>query len=271
MTSPPVKRPAPKTGAQAIGRALSLLFAFTAEEPERRVTELSRALDLNKSTTHRLLQALVEAGLVRHDPRSGSYRLGPSVLTLAATFLAGQDLRTEARPFIEALSREQGESVNLAVLDGHHSISIDNVVAPQSLQLVSRLGRRIPIYCSAAGKALILEHSETELRTILAGETFDRLSTNTITSLDSFVAQVPIWRRQGWTINDEESEPGLRAIAAPVHDFSGAIVASISISAPMFRVDENRIPMLARAARITARKVSLALGAPAKVKSATNR
>lgn len=248
-------------GTQAIDRALAILFAFDQERPERRVLDLSRELGLNKSTVYRLLQALAAAGLVRRDEDSGTYRLAAAVLDLAGRFLGSIDLRREARPHIDALVRSEGESVNLAVLHGRDAISIDHVRGTRSPQLVSQLGRRIPIYCSAAGKALILDRSEDEVQRLLSDERFPPLTPATITSLDRFIHGFRIWRARGWAMNDEESEPGIRVIAAPVRDHTGSIVASVSVSAPSFRLDDARVAPLADAVVATAAAISAALGA----------
>lgn len=162
------------------------------------------------------------------------------------------------------MAREHGESVNLAVIENADAISIDNAVGTNTLQIVSRMGLRIPIYCSAAGKALILDHSDDAVRRLMADVTFTKLTKRTIRDVETLIRRLQTWRAQGWALNDEESETGMRAISAPIRDHSGTIVASISISAPTFRVSESRIPVLAEAAIETARRISLALGVDAR-------
>lgn len=258
MTEAPKK---PEGGTQAIDRALAILFSFSVEQPERQVRDLSVELGLNKSTVYRLLQALSNAGLVRRDDRSGSYRLAAAVVDLAARFLGSFDLRVEARPYIARLVERYGESVNLAVLEGHDAISVDVVPGTRQPQLVSRLGRRIPVYCSGAGKALILDLNDAQARALLAQETLAQMTPNTLTSMTAFIAGLQTWRAQGWALNDEESEIGMRAIAAPVYDHTGHIAASVSLSGPAFRLDDKRLPELAAAVVETATEISQLLGA----------
>lgn len=248
-------------GTQAIDRAIGILFAFTPAAPERKITELSRELRLNKSTVHRLLSALGKAGLVRRDERSGGYRLGPAALDLGARFLGTLDLRTEARPHLEALAREHGESVNLAVLDGTDAISVDYVVGTNALQIVSKLGRRVPVHCSASGKALLLDLDDAALERLLGRSPFTRYTENTIANAAEFARRARLWRKQGWAFNDEETETGMRAVGVPVRDHTGAIVACISLSAPTFRMDKTRVRVLADAALATAGAISAAIGA----------
>lgn len=250
------------TGTQAIDRALALLFCFTQEQPERRIMDISRELDLHKSTVYRLLQALTTAGLVRQNAATGGYRLGAAVLDLAARFVGSLDLRNAARPHIEQLARAEGESVNLSILDGSDAILIDRIVGTKTPQLVSRFAPRIPIYCSAAGKSLILDLQEDAVRELLAGETFRKLTAHTITDIKVFLQRFRVWKRQGWAYNDEESEVGLRTIGVPVRGHDGSIVASISVSAPTFRMQDARVKTLVKATQRAAQAASENMGAP---------
>ena len=249
-------------GTQAIDRALALLFCFTHEQPERRIMDISSELGLHKSTVYRLLQALAAKGLVRQNAVTGAYRLGASVLDLAARFVGSLDLRNAARPHIEQLAREEGESVNLSILDGSDAVLIDRIVGTTTPQLVSRFAPRIPIYCSAAGKSLLLDLDEDGVRALLAGETFRKLTPHTITDMKTFLQRFRVWKRQGWAYNDEESEVGLRTVGVPIHGHDGRIVASISVSAPTFRMGDARAKTLARATLRAARAASEAMGAP---------
>jgi DNA-binding IclR family transcriptional regulator len=251
------------TGTQAIDRALALLFAFTRDRPERRIQDLSEEFGLHKATVHRLLQALAATGLIRQEI-TGAYRLGGAVLDLASRFIDSIDLRNVARPYIEALAKEEGETVNLAILDGTEAILIDRVIGLRTPQLVSRFATRMPIYCSATGKGLILDMDETQVRGLLRDTDFVRLTDRTIGNIDAFVARFHVWKEQGWAYNDEESEIGLRAVAAPVRNHTRAVVATVGISAPTFRMAQERLDGLSKAVQRTARSISIGLGAPVK-------
>ncbi|TWT13657.1 IclR family transcriptional regulator [Reyranella sp. CPCC 100927] len=247
-------------GTQAIDRALAVLFSFTADQPIRRVPELTEALGLNKSTVYRLLQALGAANLVRREDDSGSYKLGPAVLDLANCFLSTVDLGGDARPFLQAFAMQSGESVTLAILDGLDSISISQVRGSKTPQLVSRLSSRIPVYCSSSGKALILDHTDEQVYDLLARSDMRALTENTITDPKLFVQQLNRDRRQGWTLNDEESDIGMRTVGAPIRDHSGAIIAAVSASAPTFRLSKADVPTFARTVKDLASEISTALG-----------
>lgn len=260
-SAPTTDEPAGReSGTQALDRALNVLLAFRDGAVERKVSDVSRELGLHKSTASRLFRALADAGFLQRNEETGSYRLGVTVFELGARYLAGLDLPALARPLLDQLAQEQGEAVNLAVRDGSEAISIYTARGTESLQLVSRLGRRIPLWCSAAGKALLIEHTDDEIRALLAPIRFTPLTANTIGDLDTFVARMADIRQQGWALNDEESERGLRVVAAPVRDRHGTVVASISISGPIFRVDDARATELAAAAHRTAEELSRQLG-----------
>ena len=263
MTKPPELKTAlrSETGTQAIDRALAVLFAFRPDAPARRAIEISHELRLNKSTVYRLLQALAAARLVRRpSDASGVYRLGPAVLDLADAFVLNLDLKLEARPFLEALVASHGESVNLAVADGTDAIKIDSAIGTRTPQLMSRLGQRIPLICSAAGKALLIDHSDAALRDLFAQGRIGALTAKTLRRPTDLIKQIKSSRVAGWTLNDEESEIGMRALGAPVRDRSGRIVASVSLSAPTFRANDRQLRDLASGISRAAVGISRALG-----------
>jgi len=255
------KSPGEPGGTQAIERAVSILFAFSPDRPSLRIPDLAAELGLNKSTLYRLLHALSAVNLVRRDEDTGEYGLGPAVLDLASCFLSTLDLGVNARPFLEALAAECGETVNLALLDGSDVIRVDNVKGSKTPQLVSQWGLRMPVYCSASGKALLLDHSEEQIKQIFLGSQPKARTGHTIVDANEFVRRMAQWREQGWTLNDEESEVGIRVIGAPIRDFSGSIVASVSVSAPAFRLDEKAIPALAKSVLACAQEISGSMGA----------
>jgi DNA-binding IclR family transcriptional regulator len=233
-----------ESGTQALDRALSILLAFHREEPERKVSDVSRELGLHK----------------QRNEETGTYRLGVTVFDLGARFLAGLDLHAVARPLVRELAQREGESVNLGIREGLDALSIDVAQGTRNLQLVSRLGRRIPLWCSAAGKALLFDHDDDEVRALFADVEWTPLTPRTITDIDAFIGRLGEARAQGWALNDQESEEGLRVVAAPVRDRLGAITASISVSGPIFRLDDARVGELADAAVRTANELSQRLG-----------
>ncbi|WP_406070627.1 IclR family transcriptional regulator [Micromonospora sp. NBC_01638] len=258
---PAAEEPAAReSGTQALDRALNVLLAFRTGTVERKVSDVSRELGLHKSTASRLFRALADAGFLQRNDETGAYRLGVTVFELGARFLAGLDMHALARPLLHELAQTEGESVNLSIRDELDALSIYIEHGSRNVQLVSRLGRRIPLWCSAAGKALLLDLDDEQIRATFADTRFTRLTPNTITDLDTFADRMREVRERGWALNDEESEEGLRVVAAPVRDRLGHVTAAISVSGPIFRLDEARVAELAAAAARTADELSRQLG-----------
>ncbi|MEU6021812.1 IclR family transcriptional regulator [Micromonospora sp. NPDC047134] len=259
--SPAAEGPAAReSGTQALDRALSVLLAFRGGSVERKVSDVSRELGLHKSTASRLFRALADTGFLQRNEETGAYRLGVTVFELGARFLEGLDMHALARPLLHQLAQDEGESVNLSIRDELDALSIYIERGTRNVQLVSRLGRRIPLWCSAAGKALLLDLDDEQIRAMFADTEFTPLTPNTITDLDTFAKRMHQVREQGWALNDEESEEGLRVVAAPVRDRLGQVTAAISISGPIFRLDETRVAELAAAAVRTANELSRQMG-----------
>ncbi|WP_320065511.1 IclR family transcriptional regulator [Micromonospora sp. RTGN7] len=253
----PVSR---ESGTQALDRALNVLLAFRSGSVERKVSDVSRELGLHKSTASRLFRALADTGFLQRNDETGAYRLGVTVFELGARFLSGLDMHALARPLLHQLAQDEGESVNLSIRDELGALSIYIEHGTRNVQLVSRLGRRIPLWCSAAGKALLLDLDDEQIRAMFADTRFTPLTPNTVTDLDTFAERMHQVREQGWALNDEESEEGLRVVAAPVRDQFGHVTAAISVSGPIFRLDEARVAELAAAAVRTADELSRQMG-----------
>lgn len=196
--SPAAEGPAAReSGTQALDRALSVLLAFRSGGVERKVSDVSRELGLHKSTASRLFRALADTGFLQRNEETGAYRLGVTVFELGACFLEGLDMHALARPLLHQLAQDEGESVNLSIRDELDALSIYIERGTRNVQLVSRLGRRIPLWCSAAGKALLLDLDDEQIRAMFADTRFTPLTPNTITDLDTFAKRMHQVREQG--------------------------------------------------------------------------
>jgi IclR family KDG regulon transcriptional repressor len=187
------------------------------------------------SRVSRTLEVLSEAGLADRDPTSRAYRLGWRFFALAAR--AGQpQLRSAAAGFVRRLTDEFGESAYLSVLDGLEVLTIIEESPTHTLQSAGWLGRSHPYpYCTSAGRSLLFGHTDEELTALLGDVEFRPPGPNGPTSFADFAERLARERRQGWVYVDEEFEPGLVGIAAPIFDFEGRVVAALNLSAPKFR------------------------------------
>ncbi len=260
--------PAGRSGAgdaryriQAIERAVAILNAFTAEEPELRVSDLAERLGLHKSTVHRFLVNLEAAGLVERNHRTGRYRLGLRIFELGGLVMQRMDLWDEALPFLEGLVRDTGETGHLAVLDGGEAIYVERVEARRALRVPSAIGRGYPAHATNLGKVLLAYLDAGEITRIVADRGLAGFTPNTITDATQLDAELAAIRERGYAIDNEEYDEGLRCIGAPVWDHTGRVVAAIGIGGPVTRVTPLRVDELAEVVMAAARGLSRRLGA----------
>lgn len=246
-------------GTQAVFRAVALLKAFTDARPELSLSELTRAAGLNKTTTHRLLAALEREGLLAHDAHSGSYRLGPEAIALGARALRATDLRAAARPELEVLARETGETAEVEVLDGGETLILDDVPGKFVIGPVRSAGTRWPAHTTSTGKAILAFLSDEE-REAARPRRLPTPTAKTISNRDDLRAELARIRERGYATAVEELEENLVAVGAPVFNHEGRVVGAISISGPSNRLTSKRIPEVAPLVRQAAERVSKRLG-----------
>jgi len=245
---------------QSVDRAVAIL-EILARDGEAGVTEVARELEVHKSTASRLLAALDRRELVAQDTARGKFRLGMGIVRLAGAVGRKLDLVQESRPVCRALAQEVGETVNLAILSGRDALYLDQVAGPAALSPHNWAGQRIPVHATSDGKVLLAYLPEAELKECLAPP-LARFTDRTITAAAEFGDLLAEVRRRGFATAVEELEAGLTAIAAPVRNAEGNVIASISASGPSFRIPADRIPVLAGAVRRAAAEVSRRLGWP---------
>ena len=253
-------RRSPASYIKSVERAIALLKAFDIDKPELGVTELSRVLGLHKSTVSRILATLERGGLVEQNPETGKYRLGVALIGLGALVVAHADVREIARPLLRRLAEETQETVNLAVLDGDEVINIEQML-PDKRQVknIGWVGRRTPLHCVSTGKVLLAYLPEEEIERILA-KGLSRRTDKTITDPGRLRKELVKIRQQGYATGLEELEEGLNAVAAPVRNHDGKVIAAVSVSGPSYRVSLENIPKLAKLTIRTAEEISRRLG-----------
>ena len=246
------------SSVQSVDRAVAIL-EILARDGEAGVTEVARELDVHKSTASRLLAALDRHELVAQDTARGKFRLGVGIVRLAGAASQKLDLVQESRPVCRALAQQVGETVNLAILSSRDALYLDQVAGPAALSPHNWAGQRIPLHATSDGKVLLAYLPEAELAACLTPP-LARFTERTITAVEDFPALLAQVRRRGFATAAEEFEAGLTAIAAPVRNAEGTVVASVSASGPSFRIPAGRIPALADAVRRAADEVSRRLG-----------
>src|ERR1700722_12337777 len=235
------------------------ILEILARDGEAGVTDVARELGVHKSTASRLFAALDRRELVTQDSSRGKFRLGVGLVRLAGAAGRRLDVIQDSRPVCRALAQEVGETVNLAILAGRDALYLDQVAGPAALSPHNWAGQRIPLHATSDGKVLLAYLPEAELAQGLAPP-LARFTARTITDLARFPPLLAAIRRQGYATAVEELEAGLTAVAAPVRNAEGVVVASISASGPSFRIPADRIPVLAGSVRRAAAEVSRRLG-----------
>lgn len=231
--------PGESSGVQVLGRAAAMLRAIEGHPEGLSLAAIARAVELPRSTVHRLATALVEEGFLEPASPAGGLRLGPEILRLAR---AGRpDLREELRPFLEMLAASLGETVDCAVLDGDQMRFIDQLPAPHRLRAVSAVGAGFPLHCTANGKAaLALMGRERALRVLPTR--LQRFTPATITRRTDLLGELERIQRTGVAFDLEEHTAGIRAAGIAVSDLSGRIAAlSVPVPAQRFAGREGEL------------------------------
>jgi DNA-binding IclR family transcriptional regulator len=247
----------PRSGAQAVERAVAVLRCVESDDDGVGVTELAQRTGLTLSTTHRLARTLSDAGLLVQDPRSERYQLGPALVALGRKAERRLGYR-QVLPLLEELSAATGESINLGVRAGNEVRVVLDVVSRQPLRFNQEPGSRVPMHVSAMGKCLLANAGDIDAEIESLGDLV-QATHRTITDRDHLRRELSQVRERGWALNDEERNPGVRAIAAPVRDAAGRLLAAISIQGPTIRVTDDRLPELAAHLEKTARRVATLL------------
>ncbi|XVX21682.1 IclR family transcriptional regulator domain-containing protein [Actinomycetota bacterium] len=250
---------------QSLARGFDVILAFDAEHPDLTLADVARRTGLTRATARRFLYTLVTLGYVRTDGRH--FSLTPRVLRLGYAYLSGISLPEVAQPHLKDLSRSLGESTSAAVLDGDDIVYVARIHTQRIMSVGIPIGTRFPAYATSMGRVLLAALPQPELDDYLARVTLEPITPLTVRDPEALRAEVGRVREQGYAVVDQELETGLRAVAVPVTDSRGRVVAAINVS---MRVTpdgggSHETDDVIAAARTTARAISseLAHSAPA--------
>jgi len=219
---------------QSLDRGLAVIRAFGPDREKLSLSEVARATGLTRAAARRFLLTLVRLGYVRNDGREFSLR--PRVLELGYAYLSGLAMPEVAAPHLEELVAKLHESSSISVLDGHHIVYVARVPTKRIMAVSISVGTRFPAYATSMGRVLLAGMTDEEFERYLAEASFAPLTANTVIDPDRLSEIVDDVREQGYSIVNEELEEGLRAIAVPLHDSSGAVTAAINVSAHASRL-----------------------------------
>lgn len=249
----------PRTETQSLVRAIAILDCFRPDQPELGVREISRQLDLPRSTVGRLLATMLSAGILSQNPLTNRYKIGPKVLQWSSTYLSRLDLVSEARPVLAELHRITRETVGLYVLDGIERVCIELIESPERVRVVIRRGERMPLHAGSAGKAL-LAFMPPELVKQIVAKPLEKMTPNTITKRKALLEELEMIRKRGYAVSHSERFEDALGLAAPIFDASGKVVGALNVAGPNMRFTEAEIDKYAPKIIQLANRISEALG-----------
>lgn len=225
---------------KSVVTAFDVLETLIQGDGERGVTEMAQELGQHKNTIFRTLATLEHLGYVEQSRRKGSYRLGVKMLQLGQAYSPPQGVMKVARPFLEKLAAEQGETVHLSVLRGDRVVFVDSVESSQSVRAISRVGVELPLSDSVCGR-LMLALGGDRLTEMLGVWADHREETGGGVDLSSLGKELARIRRDGYAVDRGESEINVWCVAAPVYDRKGEVIASLSMCGPACRFEEEGV------------------------------
>lgn len=245
----------------AVTRALDILELFLEGDGTLSAPEVTRRLQLPRTTVHELLTTLAARSyLVQIPDQTGRYRLGVRAYQLGSRYAEQLDLAAEGQQVAREVAETCDETVHVAVLEDTDVIYIAKVDSTHAVRMVSAAGRKLPAHCTSVGKMLLASLPPTELESRLMGRELVAMTQNSITEPDALLAALADIRERGVAAEHRESNPDVSCVAAPVRDSAGHVVAALSISVPMIRWSEQREQELADLAAKGAGDLSERLG-----------
>jgi IclR family pca regulon transcriptional regulator len=241
---------------QSLERGLSVIRSFDADRPEQTLSEVAAAAGVTRAAARRFLLTLADLGYVRSEGRF--FSLTARVLELGYAYLSSLSLPDVAEPHLEALVAEVNESSSVSVLDGNDVVYVARVPTSRIMTVVISVGTRFPAYATSMGRVLLAGLPENELETYTSNVLLETLTPRTVPSVAALRGELTKVRAQGYALVNQELEDGLRAIAAPIRDRTGRVIAAVNVSAHASRTSLEVMrrdllpPLLKTAARIEA-------------------
>jgi len=250
----------PNYPIKVLDKSLSILEILRRHNSPMSLTEIGEELGIYPSTAHRMLDTLKYWGYVEQDPNTQKYQLGLKVVELGMAKLHQMDLVKETAPYLKELVNQCNETVHLGVLEDGEVLYLAKEESSQTIRMVSYVGRRAPVHCTALGKVLLAYLSEEERKKILEKNGLPRLTKNTLTDEKELEEELSRVREQGFGLDREEHEKDVRCIAAPIKNRQGKVIAAVSISGPAYRIDVDKQNHLKEALLETSKQISERLG-----------
>jgi DNA-binding IclR family transcriptional regulator len=244
---------------RAVERALQIMGCFDDEHPERGISEIAQAVNLHKATAYRIVTTLVNYGYLEWAADGQKYRLGLELTNLGFKVIHRMDLRHEALPHMKELVQEWDETCDLSIFDQGKVFYIEVLRGNHALTISAAVGQQLPAHCTASGKLFLAYLTEPELNAIFE-QPLTKYTENTITSPEELRKQLDTFRNQGYAVDYEEYEVGICAMAAPIFNRGGKVIAAIGCPSPTSRMTSERIIEIAEAFKKAGQAISRRMG-----------
>jgi DNA-binding IclR family transcriptional regulator len=244
----------------AVERALGMLEAVAQEPDGLSNAEISRKLQIPKSSASYILRTLEKQNYLNRDGQSGKYRVGLKILSLSRGALSGIDVREVALPIMRHLVDKTNLTCHLAILDGPEAVYIEKVEPTGFIRMDTWVGRRMRVHATSVGKALVAHISQERLEKMIAERAMEKRTPKTITTLPRLLKELEKVRTLGYAVDDEENNLGARCLGAPVFNQQGGIEASLGLSGTINQVNSHSMPRILEALKDAARHISMQLG-----------
>ncbi|MDQ0163112.1 DNA-binding IclR family transcriptional regulator [Bacillus alveayuensis] len=248
-----------KNQLSSIKNALRILKSFTMDEPEKKISDLSSSLGINKSTVSRTMKTLASEGFVYKDPETKKYRLGLSILSLSGVLFSNMDVYRESQPVLNKLVENIGETAHISVLDDLEVVYLQKVECHHPVRFLTHIGRRNPPYCTSSGKVL-LAFSEEEIINNVVAKGLTAFTKNTITNPEKLRSHLAKIKEDGYAFSLEELSEGVNSIAAPIYDYTGKVIAALSVVGPKQRIPIHKLKSIAKQVMAASKEVSERMG-----------
>lgn len=248
------------TTVQSVDRALIIMDILQQNANGLGITELSSRMGLAKSTIHRMLTSLKNKGYVKQDPVTERYQLGLKLIELGSIVSQSLEIRSIAKPYMDQLVQETGETSHLVVLEDFEIIYIEKIESPYTIRMYSTIGKRAPLYCTGAGKAILSHLSEQEITKYLVEKELIKYTEKTIINKDLLLEELTNIKQKGYSVDDEEHELGIQCVAAPILDHNNNVVAGLSVAGPLMRMTEEKMNFCKEKVVYYAREISKTIG-----------
>ena len=244
----------------AVERALAMLEAVAQESEGLSNAEISRKLNIPKSSASYILRTLETRNYLLRDEESGKYRVGLKILSLSRGALSGLDVRGVALPIMRRLTRETGLTCHLAILDGPDAVYVEKVEPDGFIRMDTWVGRRMRVHATSVGKALVAHVAQDRLEDILRKTGMEKRTSRTITTLPRLLKELEKVRVQGYAVDDEENNLGARCVGAPIFNDRATIEAALGLSGTTQQVSPHTMPRILEALKDAARHISMGMG-----------